>query len=219
MLDAVWQPKCWIEFHILYISLVTCVSAAPFKCQSHTVKTEWGGATIWWTFLRPTLIFLMICAIWKREIMDHCSTWTCRGFLLCTTALTARCHRARIIMFRPRPAGRAAGRSTSLRPRVSVRTARASASCGPARSARGSRRPRTDARPPRSGRGGGSRRSTRPSTRWRGRPCPTPTSGYPRWRFYATPSATSSGCRSCCRPWTNRTRTDHPTALKAKSTP
>lgn len=27
MFDAVWQPKCWIEFHILYLSLVTCVSA------------------------------------------------------------------------------------------------------------------------------------------------------------------------------------------------
>lgn len=43
MLDAAWQPKCWIEFHILYISLVTCVSAALFKCQSPTCQNRGEG--------------------------------------------------------------------------------------------------------------------------------------------------------------------------------
>lgn len=197
-----WQPKRWIEFHILYIicwlvSLLLYLNARETQCENRV-----RGATIWWTFSRPTVIFLMICAIWRKQIMDHYSTWTWRGFPLCTTVMTARCHPQATIM--SRPAGIAAGRNTSPRLRVSERTARASVSCGPVRSARERRLPRIGARLRRSGRGGGLRRSTRPSTRWRGRPWPIPTRGYPRWRFYAAPSAILRGCRSCCRRWTSR---------------
>lgn len=45
MLDAVWQPKCRIEFHILYLSL-GLVFLLLYLNATVSVTTEARGATI-----------------------------------------------------------------------------------------------------------------------------------------------------------------------------